>query len=108
MHIGSTLSNKHLTPNVVYYSDIEDNINGNPVIDSLANVSATLKASPDFVLYNKAQDAKNDNLYQESGSMEGDSYLPGGWRLDKYKFLPMFQHAAIYHPGKKWYVYMEV
>ncbi|KAM3069288.1 hypothetical protein ACMFMG_010795 [Clarireedia jacksonii] len=107
MHMSTTLGNKHLTPNVVYYSDIEDNINGNPVIDSLANVSAALKASPDFVLYNKAKDAKHDNLYQESGSMEGDSYLPGGWRLDKYKFLPMFQHAAIHHPGKKWYVYME-
>jgi hypothetical protein len=108
MHMSTTLGNKQLTPNVVYYSDIDDNINGNPVIDSLANVSAALKASPDFVLYNKAKEAKHDNLYQESGSMEGDSYLPGGWRLDKYKFLPMFQHAAIHHPGKKWYVYMEV
>ncbi|KAJ8066292.1 hypothetical protein OCU04_005372 [Sclerotinia nivalis] len=107
MHMSTTLGNKQLTPNVVYYSDIADNINGNSVIDSLANVSATLKASPDFELYKKASEAASDNLYQESASMEGDSYLPGGWRLDKYKFLPMFQHAAIHHPGKKWYVYME-
>ncbi|KAF5871722.1 putative glycosyltransferase family 31 protein [Botrytis fragariae] len=107
MHMSTTLGNKQRTPNVVYYSDIADNINGNPVIDSLANVSATLKASPDFVLYNKAKEVLNDNLYQESAGIEGDSYLPGGWRLDKYKFLPMFQHAAIHHPGKKWYVYME-
>ena len=39
--------------------------------------------------------------------MEGDQYLPGGWRLDKYKFLPMFQHVAREVPAKKWYVYME-
>ncbi|KAB8304483.1 hypothetical protein EYC80_003874 [Monilinia laxa] len=107
MHMSTTLGNKQLTPNVVYYSDVADNINGNPVIDSLANISTTLKGSPDFELYNKAKESLSDNLYQESGSMEGDHYLPGGWRLDKYKFLPMFQHAAIHHPGKKWYVYME-
>ncbi|APA09673.1 hypothetical protein sscle_05g044430 [Sclerotinia sclerotiorum 1980 UF-70] len=107
MHMSTTLGNKELTPNVVYYSDIADNINGNPVIDSLANVSATLKASPDFELYKKASEAVSHNLYQESGNLDGDFDLPGGWRLDKYKFLPMFQHAAIHHPGKKWYIYME-
>ncbi|QSZ29561.1 hypothetical protein DSL72_004076 [Monilinia vaccinii-corymbosi] len=107
MHMSTTLGNKRLTPNVLYYSDLADNINGNPVIDCLANVSTTLKESPDFALYNQAKKSVDDNLYQESGSMEGDSWLAGGWRLDKYKFLPMFQHAATYHPGKKWYVYME-
>ncbi|KAI9648408.1 hypothetical protein NHQ30_003042 [Ciborinia camelliae] len=107
MHMSTTLANKQLTPNIVYYSDIEGNINGNPVIDSLANVSATLKASPDFALWYKAKESRKNNMYLESASMEGDDYLPGGWRLDKYKFLPMFQHAAIYYPGKKWYVYME-
>ena len=41
--------------------------------------------------------------------MEGDFYLPGGWRLDKYKFLPLVQHAANEWKGKgiKWYIYME-
>lgn len=41
--------------------------------------------------------------------MEGDAYLPGGWRLDKYKFVPMFAHAerAMRGKGMKWYIYME-
>ena len=106
-HMSTTLGNPHLTPNVIYYSDSPDNINGNPVVDVLANVSASLKSSPDFTLYHKAKEVADNNLYLESGSMEGDHYLPGGWRLDKYKFLPMFQHAANHMPGKKWYVYME-
>jgi hypothetical protein len=106
-HMSTTLGNPALTPNVIYYSDSPDNINGNPVVDVLANVSATLKASPDFVLYNKTKEVVDNNLYLESGSMDGDFYLPGGWRLDKYKFVPMFQHAANTLPGKKWYVYME-
>jgi hypothetical protein len=106
-HMSTTLGNPKLTPNILYYSDSEDNINGNPVIDVLANVSATLKSSPGFTLYHKAKEVAHDNLYLESGSMEGDHYLPGDWRLDKYKFLPMFQHAALNMPGNKWYVYME-
>ncbi|KAF4625949.1 hypothetical protein G7Y89_g12216 [Cudoniella acicularis] len=106
-HMSTTLGNPNMTPNIIYYSDSPDNINGNPVIDVLANVSASLKASPDFELYSKAKEVKNNNLYLESGSMEGDSYLPGGWRLDKYKFVPMFAHAAATMPGKKWYIYME-
>ncbi|CZR66541.1 uncharacterized protein PAC_16442 [Phialocephala subalpina] len=106
-HMSTTLGNPALTPNVVYYSDSPDNINGNPVIDVLANVSSTLKSSPDFELYTKSKEVASNNLYLESGSMEGDFYLPGGWRLDKYKFVPMFQHVSEYMPGKKWYVYME-
>ena len=105
--MSTTLGNPNLTPNVLYYSDSEDNINGNPVVDVLANLSATLRASSDFTLYHKAKEIAKENLYLEPGSMEGDHYLPGGWRLDKYKFLPMFQHAAANVPGKKWYIYME-
>lgn len=106
-HMSTTLGDPSLTPNVLYYSDCEDNINGNPVIDVLANVSATLKESPDFALYHRAKEVADANLYLESGSMDGDFYLPGGWRLDKYKFLPMFAHVAATMPGKKWYIYME-
>jgi hypothetical protein len=105
-HMSTTLSTT-LTPNILYYSDSLDVINGFPVIDVLANVSSTLKSSPDFALYNRVKEIADDNLYLESGSMEGDFYLPGGWRLDKYKFVPMFQHVAKYMPGKKWYIYME-
>jgi len=81
MHMSTTLGNPNLTPNVLYYSDSPDHINGYPVIDALANVSASLKASPDFTLYHKAAAISADNLYLESGSMEGDMYFleAGDW-----------------------------
>jgi hypothetical protein len=105
--VSTTLSNSLLTPNIILYSDTPDSINGHPIIDVLANTSSLLKSSPDFELYTKAAQINAQNLYLESGSMEGDTYLPGGWRLDKYKFVPMFAHVAKTMPGKKWYVYME-
>ena len=109
MHLSTTLSSPLLTPNIAIYSDSPSYILSHPIIDVLANTSSSLKASPDLELYRKALDLQDTNLYLESGSMEGDFYLPGGWRLDKYKFLPLVQHAANEWKGKgiKWYVYME-
>lgn len=107
MHLSTSFANKTMTPNVVFYSDHADSIASYPIIDVLANVSTSLKQSADFELYRKLPSARSSNIYLESATMEGDSYLPGGWRLDKYKFLPLAAHAAAQHPGKKWYIYME-
>ena len=107
MHLSTTLSNSLLTPNIAFYSDAPDSILHHTVHDSLANVSDALKSSSDFQLYHRIRETAEGNLYLESGSMEGDAYLPGGWRLDKYKFLPLVDHAAKNYPNMKWYVYME-
>lgn len=107
IHFTTSLSDPLLTPNVVIYSDQADTIAGHLIVDVLANVSDTLKQSSDFKLYRTLPTLRSENLYPEAAAMEGDHYLPGGWRLDKYKFLPLVQHAATYHPGYKWYIYME-
>ncbi|KAI4151713.1 MAG: hypothetical protein LQ340_003338 [Diploschistes diacapsis] len=107
IHLSTSFANSSLVPNVIFYSDNSDHIAGRPIVDVLANVSSTLKAHPDFELYHKVQEAHQSNLYLEAAAIDGDFYLPGGWRLDKYKFLPLVQHAAANYPGKKWYVYME-
>ncbi|MCJ1443975.1 MAG: hypothetical protein MMC23_004475 [Stictis urceolatum] len=107
IHLSTTLSNPTLTPNIAIYSDASDQIVSHPIIDVLANTSSTLKSHPDFELYHAAASARTSNLYLESAAMDGDFYLPGGWRLDKYKFLPLAAHAAREWKGKKWYVYME-
>ena len=107
IHLATSFSDSTLTPNVVFYSDNTDHIAGRPIIDALANVSSTLKAHPDFALYHKAQEARSSNLYLEAAAIDGDTYLPGGWRLDKYKFLPLVSHAAATYPNAKWYVYSE-
>jgi hypothetical protein len=107
IHLSTSLANSSLTPNIAFYSDNADRIASHPIIDVLANVSSTLKSSPDFTLYTATKEALASNLYLEAAAMDGDHYLPGGWRLDKYKFLPLAQHAAANYPDKKWYVYME-
>ncbi|MCJ1307178.1 hypothetical protein MMC25_000824 [Agyrium rufum] len=107
MHMSTTLSSSSLTPNIAIYSDSPSQILSHPIIDVLANISTALKPHSDFDLYHAALAVQDTNLYLESGSMEGDHYLPGGWRLDKYKFLPLVQHAAKNFPYAKWYIYME-
>ncbi|EOD46193.1 putative glycosyltransferase family 31 protein [Neofusicoccum parvum UCRNP2] len=107
MHLATTLANKTLTPHVVFYSDIEEQLGEHAVIDTLANVSTSLKESPDFALWRGVRQAYGeDNLYLDGEGQEA-IYVPGGWRIDKYKFLPMVQHAALNYPGKKWYVFLE-
>ena len=107
MHLSTTLSRPELTPNIVIYSDAPDKIAGHTVHDSLANVSDALKASSDFEIYRRIPETKEQNLYLESAAIEGDFYLPGAWRLDKYKFLPLVAHAAKNYRDMKWFVYME-
>jgi hypothetical protein len=107
MHLSTTLSNDTLTPHIAFYSDAPDTVLTHPVHDTLANLSDALKATPDFALYHRIRDMRTANLYLENTGMEGDAYLPGGWRLDKYKFLPMAAHAAANYPHAKWYVYLE-
>lgn len=107
MHLSTSFADKAMTPNIVLYSDQADSIAGLPIIDTLVNISASLKRSADFKLYRSLPTVRPSNQYLESANMEGDHYLPGGWRLDKYKFLPLIAHAAASYPGKKWYIYME-
>lgn len=107
IHLSTTLVSQELTPHVAIYSDSPDHIGSFDVIDALANVSASLKKGDDFKLHDKVRQQYKNNLYLESTSMEGDSWLSGGWRLDKYKFLPIFAHAAKTWPQKKWYVLLE-
>ncbi|EKG21198.1 hypothetical protein MPH_01461 [Macrophomina phaseolina MS6] len=107
IHLATTLANATLTPHVIFYSDAVSQLGEHTTVDVLANVSAALKASPDFALWHGVRKAyEEDNLYLDG---EGDeaTYLPGGWRIDKYKFLPMFQHAALNFPDKKWFILLE-
>lgn len=107
MQLATTLANKTLTPHVVFYSDIAEQIGDYTTVDTLANVSVSLKDSPDFALWRGVRQAYGeDNLYLD-GEGEEATYVPGGWRIDKYKFLPMAQHAAVNFPDKKWFVLLE-
>ncbi|TGO90602.1 hypothetical protein BPOR_0058g00210 [Botrytis porri] len=100
-------------PNIVVYSDLQENLSLEiQTVDVLKNVSDTLQIHDTFA-YDIYQDLHtNIHAYREQAQLPGDeSELPlgnnPGWKLDRYKFLPMLEHAQKNFPGFKWTVYIE-
>lgn len=113
VHFRTTL---RCVPHFVIFSDMDEVIEGHEVHDVLGSVSEGLKKEhDDFRLYHHLQEHGRRNLpHQEiitsmSGSAKGD-YLQtdkDGWKLDKWKFLPMIDQALQHKPDAKWYVFIE-
>ncbi|KAM0123860.1 hypothetical protein ACHAP3_010815 [Botrytis cinerea] len=110
MQLLTTLSS---LPNTVIYSDLQENLSHEiQTVDVLKNVSDTLQIH-DTIAYAIYQDLHtNIHAYREQAQLPGDEpeLPPGdkpGWKLDRYKFLPMLEHAQRNFPGFKWTVYIE-
>ncbi|KAK4247447.1 glycosyltransferase [Corynascus novoguineensis] len=109
VHLTTTLSPQRIPPeNAAIYSDYSETIGNVHIIDALANVTTSTKALTDFDVYRQNPEYANHNVYVEAAGVDGDNYgPPGGWIIDKYKFLPLIQHAGENWPKVKWYIYME-
>lgn len=109
VHLTTTLSPTRISPaNIVIYSDMPETIGPFTVVDVFANLSSSVKESPDFEHYRLQPEYQAHNAYVEAAGVEGDDWgPPGGWVIDKYKFVPLMQHAGEHWPDVKWYVYME-
>lgn len=112
IHLATTLSPDRVKPNgTVIYSDAETRVGDHNVIDILAQLPKSVKESSAFELYHAIRDWDDTNYYLEQTGLPGDVDFhegpPGGWRLDKYKFLPLIQHAGKEWPHVKWYIYTE-
>lgn len=86
-------------PDYVIYSDTAEEIHGHAVHDILADIDAPLREkTPGFEFYNLLQTRKQ-NL----------TGLPvfDGWKLDKWKFLPMISTTLKTRPDAKWFVFIE-
>ncbi|KAK8133355.1 hypothetical protein PG984_005367 [Apiospora sp. TS-2023a] len=98
-------------PNLVIYSDFEEDIAGHHLHDVLDEVDEEIRRSnPDFELYNKLRANGRDGLgdYQTLfGSGGGGAMDNPGWKLDKWKFLPMVDRALRHRPQAKWFVFVE-
>ncbi|KAF2277078.1 uncharacterized protein EI97DRAFT_375589 [Westerdykella ornata] len=113
VHFRTTL---RCAPHFVVLSDLDEEIDGHAVHDVLLDVSEdTKRTHEDFKLYHHLQEHGRDGLPQQkvlttqSGSFKGD-YLNTenkGWRLDKWKFLPMIDRAFHSMPDAKWFVFIE-
>ncbi|GAB1316837.1 N-acetylgalactosaminide beta-1,3-galactosyltransferase [Madurella fahalii] len=109
VHLVTTLSPDRIPfDNTVIYSDYPETIGSFTVIDVLANLTQQAKDGPDFDVYRQHPEYADHNVYVEAAGVDGDNYgPPGGWIIDKYKFIPLMQHAGTNWPNAKWYIYME-
>ncbi|GAP92353.1 putative glycosyltransferase family 31 protein [Rosellinia necatrix] len=110
-HFATTL---RCVPNYKLYSDYEEVIEGQPVYDVLDEVNPDIVAThPDFVYYNRLKGKGRDAFTAEemaqwaaAKNTNGGRDSPG-WRLDKWKFLPLADKALRIQPDAKWYVFIE-
>ncbi|KAI9037079.1 glycosyltransferase family 31 protein [Aspergillus affinis] len=109
IHFQTTL---RCVPHYVVFSDFEEEIGGIRVYDALQNMDPEVKRTvPDFDIYNRLQrqgraGLATDDFADEANSAIGKPNNPG-WKLDKWKFLPMVQESLKYKPDAKWFVFME-
>jgi hypothetical protein len=108
IHLRTTL---RCIPHKLIVSDFEEDIAGIRTHDVFHNASEVLLANSDFALYNRARAGGRAALTQSdltkvAYSAAGMSDNPG-WKLDKWKFLPMIQEARAYHPDMQWYAFLE-
>ncbi|KAK0666417.1 hypothetical protein QBC41DRAFT_325803 [Cercophora samala] len=110
IHLTTSLSPDRIPQaNSVIYSDAPSTIGTFNIIDVLENTTHALKSThPDFEIYRQQLLYDKHNAYVEAAGVEGDNFGPaGGWIIDKYKFVPLIQHAGKNYPNAKWYIYME-
>lgn len=86
--------------NLLVVSDLEETIGGgHQAIDILADLAPSYNQNEDFAAYSAQKKAHFE------GSPVG--YSAEGWKLDRFKFLPMVDRAHQMHPKADWYVFIE-
>jgi len=102
-------------PNYLIFSDYEEDYGGQQIIDALDSVSPNIRQEHmDFALHRRLKEMGRAALAaEELSKVPGDpSAWTGhtdnpGWKLDKWKFLPMVNRTLHEYPDKKWYVFVE-
>lgn len=102
-------------PNLVIFSDYEEEIRGYKVHDVLKNIDDEIKLhNRDFEHYQHVLKVGREGLKDSelSGKISWESGPVGkndntGWVLDKWKFLPMLNSTLELYPDKKWYIFIE-
>ncbi|KAH7029279.1 uncharacterized protein B0I36DRAFT_245380 [Microdochium trichocladiopsis] len=98
----------------VIFSDLAEEIEGHQILNVLDEVDPSIVAQhPDFEYYQRLQQHGRDGFTAEEQAQwaaaqntQGGRDSPG-WRLDKWKFLPMADKALRHRPDAKWYFFIE-
>lgn len=109
IHLTTTFAAERIPiQNTVIYSDNADSIGSFQVIDVLTNTTSSTLNTSEFDVYRSQAEYSANNAYVEAAGLDGDDWGPqGGWIIDKYKFVPLVQHAGNNWPDVKWYIYTE-
>ncbi|KAK3623773.1 hypothetical protein LTR56_021426 [Elasticomyces elasticus] len=111
VHLNTTIK---CYPDTLIFSDWAEVFQGHHVYDALLNVDHHLKETNyDFAHYMRLQMLGREGLSKEE--TQATTYESGpvgkndnpGWRLDKWKFLPMVVRALELRPQAKWFVFVE-
>ncbi|KAL4878239.1 hypothetical protein BJY04DRAFT_209443 [Aspergillus karnatakaensis] len=94
------------------FSDYEEEISGVRTRDILRSISEqTTQTNPDFEIYNRLHTSGRDGLIDDDwNDVENGPYGKlgnPGWKLDKWKFVPMIDEALLIKPEAHWYVFIE-
>ncbi|EME48427.1 glycosyltransferase family 31 protein [Dothistroma septosporum NZE10] len=113
VHLNTTL---RCYPDYMLFSDYEENFHGQHVYDALEYVTPEIQEKHgDFELWRRLQEGGHSALKPQelsgpvSKPQENNSGKPSnpGWKLDKWKFLPMVNRTYHEYPSKKWYIFVE-
>lgn len=113
IHFNTTL---RCYPNYIIYSDVSEVFQGQQILDSLEDVNPEIKANhEDFELYRRLQQQSGRAGLEQHELSGPGSRPPGasgktenpGWKLDKWKFLPMMRKTLQNHPDRSWYIFVE-
>lgn len=97
--------------NVIIFSDLEQEIAGYQIHDSLADIpQAAMDGNSDFDFYRKLKEAKK---YGQIEKMLRGAHDPrithdlAAWTLDKYKQLHILEKLYVKYPDKDWFIMMD-
>jgi hypothetical protein len=111
-HISTSL---HCFTQHVIFSDYAETFLGERILDALELVDPDIVTNNhDFDLYRRVKQHGRAILAQselsgnqsQAPSGSGHTEIPG-WKLDKWKFVPMVNRTFYEYPDMKWYVFAE-
>ncbi|KAK3675166.1 hypothetical protein LTR78_005100 [Recurvomyces mirabilis] len=101
-------------PDTLIFSDYAEVFQGHEIHDVLSIVADdVMEANEDFQHYLRLKRLSREGLAQSE--LHGESLESGpvgkndnpGWRLDKWKFLPMMVRTLELRPDQKWFIFIE-
>lgn len=100
VHMMTTLTR---TPNFALYSDAPGTIFGHEIIDCLKDLPEDVLQHDALQRYLAAKQMHEENWNWSPEFIKAS----GGWECDKYKNLPILEHAVRNYPDMEWFVMID-